>query len=68
MPPVGKGKNYSCFHDFRQSICPLNKHRQNKQNVSKIFKIQVFEVDIKSNGISCNVMQNLNFCDIKGNN
>ena len=42
MLPVGKGKNYSRFHEFRQIICPLTKHRQNKQNFGKIFKIQVF--------------------------
>ena len=61
MLPVGKGKNYSLFHEFRPIICPFNKHRQNKQNFSKIFKIQAFEVDINNNnnGISCNVMQTL---------
>ena len=44
--PIGKGKNNSRFHEFRQFICLLNKHRQNKHNFAKIFKIQVFEVDI----------------------
>ena len=52
MFPVGKGKNYSRFDEFRQIICPLNKHRQNKQTFGKIFKIQVFEVYINNN--SCN--------------
>ena len=55
MIQVGKGKNYSYSHEFRQIICPLNKHRQNKQNVGKIFKIKkVFEADINNNSISCN--------------
>ena len=54
MLPVGKGKNYSRFHEFRQIICPLNKHRQNSQKFGKIFKVQVFDVDINNNGISCN--------------
>ena len=54
MLPVSKSKNYSRFHEFRQVICPLNKHKQNKQNVGKIFKIQVFEDYINNNGIFCN--------------
>ena len=51
---VGKGKDNSCSHVFRQSICPLNKHRQNKQNFGKIFKIQVLEANINNISISCN--------------
>ena len=39
------------------------------QNFGMIFKVQVFEVDINNNGISCNVMQKLTkFHEIKGNN
>ena len=52
--PVGNGKNYTRFHEFRQIICPLNKHCQSKLNFGKIFNIQVFEVYINNNGISCN--------------
>ena len=51
MLPVGKSKNYSHSYEFRQVICPLNKHRQNKHNFAKGFKIQLFEVDT-SNGVS----------------
>ena len=58
---VGKGKNYSCSHEFRQIICPLNKHGQNKQNFGKIFKIQVFFlIDINNNSISCNCYVKIN--------
>ena len=53
MLPVGKDKSYSRFHEFRQIICLLNQHRQNKQNFGTIFKIQVFEVYINNNGVSC---------------
>ena len=35
--PVGKNKNYSRSYEFRQIICPLNKHSQNKQHFGKIF-------------------------------
>ena len=54
MLTVGKSKNYCRSYEFRQIICPLNKHSQNKQNFGKIFKIQAFEVDINNNNISCN--------------
>ena len=57
MLQVGKGKNYS---RFRQIICPLNNHRQNKQNFGKIFKIQVSEGDINNNGIFCNCFAKIN--------
>ena len=40
MSPVGKSKNYTRYYEFRQIICPLNKHRQNKQKFGKISKIQ----------------------------
>ena len=60
MLPVDKGKNYSRFHEFRQFICPLNKHRQNKQHFGKIGKIQVFEVDISNKLISCNCYVKIN--------
>ena len=53
MLPVGKSKNYCPSYEFRQIICPLNKHSQKKQNFGKIFKIQAFVVDI-NNSISCN--------------
>ena len=39
MLPVGKSKNYCRSYEFRQIICPLNKHSQNKQTFGKIFKI-----------------------------
>ena len=65
MLPVGRSKNYSPSYEFRQIICPLNKHRQNKQNFGKIFKIHVFEVDINNNGISCKLTK---VHGIKGNN
>ena len=51
MLPVGKSSNYSRSYEFRQIICPLNKHSQNKQNVGMNFKIQIFEVDFNNNGI-----------------
>ena len=51
---------YSCSHEFHQIICPLNKHRQNKQKFGKIFKIHVFEVDINTNVISCNCYVKIN--------
>ena len=51
--PVGKGKTHSCFHEFRQIICPLFTSSK-KQHFGKIFKIQVFEVHIDNDGISCN--------------
>ena len=54
MLPVGRSKNYSHSYEFRKIICPLNKHRRNKHKFGKIFKIQIFEVDIITNGISCN--------------
>ena len=47
MLPVGRSKNYSHSYEFRQIICPLDKHRRNKLNFEKIFKVQLFEVDIK---------------------
>ena len=56
MLPVGKSKNYCHSYEFRQIICPLN----NKQNFSKIFKIQAFEVDINNNSISCNCYVKIN--------
>ena len=42
--PDDKGKNCSCFHEFRQITCPLNKHRQNKLNFGRflIFKFLKF--------------------------
>ena len=57
MLPAGRSKNFSRSYEFRKIICPLNKHRQYKQNFGNFFKIQVFEVDINDNGISrnCNV-------------
>ena len=42
MLPDCKSKNYSRSYEFRQIICPLNKHSQNKQHFDKIFKIQVW--------------------------
>ena len=60
MLPVGESKNYCRSYEFRQIICPLNKHSQNKQNFGKIFKIQPFEVDISNNSISCNCYVKLN--------
>ena len=33
---------------------------QNKENFGKIFKIQVFEVDISNDGISCNCYVKIN--------
>ena len=60
MLPVRISKNYSRSYGFRQIICPLNKYRQNQQNFVKILQIQMFEVDINDNGISCN-------CYIKNN-
>ena len=44
MLPVGKGKNYSRFHEFRKIICLLQTS----------LKQPVFHVDINNNGISCN--------------
>ena len=50
MLPVGKGKNYSHFHEFRQIICPLNKHRQNKQKfclfVFLFFFVFFFQIQV----------------------
>ena len=60
MLPVGLGKNCSRFHEVRQIICPLTKHRQNKQNFGKIFKVPAFEIDISYNGISCNCYAKIN--------
>ena len=37
MLPVGKGKTYSRSTEFRQVVCLLNEHRQNKQQFGKIF-------------------------------
>ena len=54
MIPGDKGKHYSCSHEFRPIICPLYKHRQNKQTFSNIFKIHVFEADINNNSIRIN--------------
>ena len=69
MLPAGRSKTYSRSYEFHKMICPLNKHRQNKQNLGKIFKIQVFEVDINNNGISCIncMLQLIKFHGIKGN-
>ena len=58
--PVGKSKKYCRSYEFRQIICPLNKHSQNKQNFGKIFKSQPFEVDINNNSISCNYYVKIN--------
>ena len=67
MLPVGKSKNYCRSYEFHKIICPLNKHRQNKQNFCKISKIHVFETDINNNSISCNYMLKLiKFHGIKG--
>ena len=66
MLPVGKNKNYSRSYKFRQIICPLNKHSQNMQHFGKIFRIQVFEVDINNNGISCNCYVKINILLNKG--
>ena len=61
MLPVGRSKNYSHSYEFRKIICPLNKHRRNKHNFGKVFKIQLFEVDINNNnGISCNCCVKIN--------
>ena len=54
MVPDGRRTNYSHSHEFRQIICPSNKHRRNKHNFGKIFKIQLFEVDFNNKSISCN--------------
>ena len=70
MIPVGKGKNYSCSHEFRQIICPLNKHGQNKQNFGKIFKIQVFFklISITTAFLAIVMLKLTKFHGIKGNN
>ena len=69
MLQVGRSKNYSHSYEFRLIIGPLNKHRRNKHNFGKIFKIQLFEVDINNNGNSIIVMLKLPNCHgIKGNN
>ena len=60
MLPVGRSVNYSHSYEFRQIICPLTKHRRNKHNFCKIFKIQIFEIDINNNGISCNCYVKIN--------
>ena len=60
MLPVGKSKIYCRSYEFRQIICPLNKHSQNKKTFGKIFKIQAFEVDINNNSISCNCYVKIN--------
>ena len=60
MLPVGKSKNYCRSYEFRQIICPLNKHSQNKENFGKIVKIQALEVDINNNSISCNCYVKIN--------
>ena len=52
--PVGRSKNYSYSYESRQIFCTFNKHSRNKHDFGKIFKIQLFEVDINNNGISCN--------------
>ena len=52
--PVGRSKNYSHSYEFRQIFCHFNKHSRNMHDFGKIFKIQLFEVDINNNGISCN--------------
>ena len=59
MLPVRKSRNYSRSYEFRQIICPLNKHSQNKQHFGKIFKIQVFEVDINKTVLLVIVMLKL---------
>ena len=67
--PSWQCKNYSRSYEFRQIICPLNKHHQNKQNFGKVFKIQVVQVDINNNGVSCNCYVILtHFYGIKSNN
>ena len=48
---VGKGMNYSRFHDF----LPDYIHFEYKHSSVEIFQIQVFGVGINSNGISCNL-------------
>ena len=60
MLPVGRRKNYSHSYEFRQIICPLNKHRRIKHYFGKNFKIQLFEVDINNNGITCNCYVKIN--------
>ena len=60
MIPVCKGKTYSRSHEIRQIICPLNKHRRNKQNVGEISQIQVFEADVTNNGTSRNCYVKIN--------
>ena len=69
MLPVDRSKNYAHSFEFRQIVCPFNKHRRNKYNFGKIFKIQFYEVDINNNGILVIVMLKLTtFHGRKGNN
>ena len=60
MLPFGRSQNCSHFYEFCQIFCPLNKHRRNKRDLGKIFKIQLFEVDINNNGICCNCYVKIN--------
>ena len=69
MLTIGENKNYCRSYEFRQIICPLNEHSQNKQKFYKIFKIRVlkskkisnYQELIQSDPISCPQNQ-------KGNN
>ena len=69
MLPVGKRKNYCRSYEFRQIICPLNKHSQNKQNFGKIFKIQALKlISAATVFLVIVVLKLTKFHGLKGNN
>ena len=68
MLPVGKGKNYSRFHEFRQIICPLNKLRQNKQKFGKVLKLKFLKfISIPAVFPVIGMLKLTNVHEIKGN-
>ena len=42
--PVGKSKNYCRSYEFRQIICPLNKHSQNKHNLVRFLEFKLLKL------------------------
>ena len=69
MLPVGKSKNYCRSYEYRQIICSLNKHSQNKQNLVTFLKFKLLKMISTTTVFLKIVMLKLTkFHGIKGNN
>ena len=69
MLPVGISKNYCRSYEFRQIICHLNKHSQNKHIFVRFSKFTFLRLISTTTVFLVNVMSKLTtFNGIKGNN